>query len=98
MQVLPDKDQLRRMEISAKEDLRSRLSEYKSEMSGFQKRYPSDTVKGIKGYSFPALSFLQVHHRLSYMFFIEFNLLNRSTEANMISQQRYLKELRPLST
>lgn len=65
-----------------KEDLRSRLSEYKSEMSElFRNGYPSDTKGHSKDIVLPALSFLAGLIIASVIcFFIEFNLLNRSTE------------------
>ncbi len=70
-------------DIKVKEDLRSRLSEYKSEMSElFRNGYPSDTKGHSKDIVLPALSFLAGLIIASVIcFFIEFNLLNRSAEA-----------------
>ena len=65
-------------DIKVKEDLRSRLSEYKSEMSElFRNGYPSDTKGHSKDIVLPALSFLAGLIIASVIcFFIEFNLLN----------------------
>ena len=77
-------------DIKVKEDLRSRLSEYKSEMSElFRNGYPSDTKGHSKDIVLPALSFLAGLIIASVIcFFIEFSLLSGSTEAKYTLAER----------